>query len=68
VELFEQLLTTRTTDPAAHCECMTRDPLAYPSDARIRAKLGGRDLACGCDFDGPCHADVLLRWANEVER
>lgn len=38
---------------------------------RIRAELAGKDLACWCPleyFDGtkvPCHADVLLKLANE---
>jgi hypothetical protein len=27
--------------------------------------LRGRDLACWCPLDQPCHADVLLRLANE---
>jgi hypothetical protein len=26
--------------------------------------LRGRDLACWCPLDGPCHADVLLELAN----
>lgn len=26
--------------------------------------LRGRDLACWCPLDEPCHADVLLRLAN----
>jgi hypothetical protein len=26
--------------------------------------LKGRDLACWCAFDQPCHADVLLELAN----
>jgi hypothetical protein len=26
--------------------------------------LAGRDLACWCPLDGPCHADVLLWLAN----
>ena len=30
----------------------------------IRAELAGRDLACWCPLDQPCHADVLLRLAN----
>ncbi|SDT36843.1 protein of unknown function [Jiangella sp. DSM 45060] len=29
-----------------------------------RRELGGRDLACWCPLDEPCHADVLLRIAN----
>jgi hypothetical protein len=27
--------------------------------------LRGKDLACWCPLDSPCHADVLLRLANE---
>lgn len=27
-------------------------------------KLRGKDLACWCPLDQPCHADVLLEWAN----
>lgn len=30
-------------------------------------KLAGRDLACWCPLDQPCHADVVLRLANPVE-
>ncbi|RAK24073.1 uncharacterized protein DUF4326 [Salipiger aestuarii] len=26
--------------------------------------LRGKDLACWCPLDAPCHADVLLRMAN----
>lgn len=37
----------------------------YPSREQIRAELAGKDLACWCQLDEPCHADVLLRYANE---
>ena len=40
----------------------------YPSLDEIRAALGGRDLACWCPLDKPCHADVLLRLANPTTR
>jgi len=30
----------------------------------VRAELHGKDLACWCPLDGPCHADVLLEIAN----
>ncbi len=30
----------------------------------IRRELRGKDLACWCPLDQPCHADVLLRVAN----
>lgn len=32
--------------------------------ADIRAELGGKNLACWCPLDQPCHADVLLELAN----
>lgn len=35
-----------------HAESFDRD--------RLRAELAGRDLACWCPLDQPCHADVLL--------
>lgn len=33
---------------------------------QIRAELAGKNLACWCPEDQPCHADVLLAVANEV--
>jgi len=33
--------------------------------AEYLALLRGHDLACWCPLDAPCHADVLLRLANE---
>lgn len=36
----------------------------YPPIEEIRAELVGRDLACWCGLDMPCHADVLLELAN----
>ncbi len=30
----------------------------------VRHCLRGKDLACWCALDEPCHADVLLRIAN----
>lgn len=43
-----------------------RERLGYPSVDDIRRELAGRDLACWCPLDQPCHADELLRIANEV--
>lgn len=36
----------------------------YPSVDEIRTELAGKNLACWCDLDMPCHADVLLAIAN----
>jgi hypothetical protein len=33
----------------------------------VRRELRGKNLACWCRLDQPCHADVLLRVANETE-
>lgn len=33
---------------------------------QARRELAGRDLACWCPMDSACHADVLLRIANEA--
>jgi len=45
-----------------------RDYLARPEQAAlvtdIRTNLRGKNLACWCPMDGPCHADVLLEIAN----
>jgi hypothetical protein len=36
-----------------------------PDRARIRAELAGLNLACWCRAGTPCHADTLIRLANE---
>lgn len=38
------------------------DPTAF---LQWRAALRGRDLACWCPLDLPCHADVLLETMND---
>lgn len=38
-----------------------------PSIAEVRAALQGKNLACFCRLDQPCHADVLLELANRPE-
>lgn len=35
-----------------------------PTRADIQRELRGKDLACWCRLDQPCHADVLLELAN----
>lgn len=35
-----------------------------PSMEAVRAHLRGKNLACWCRKDQPCHADVLLEIAN----
>jgi hypothetical protein len=35
--------------------------------AEVQRHLAGKDLACWCPLDQPCHADVLLEMANVPE-
>lgn len=42
-------------------------PGPVPTLEAIRQVLRGRDLACWCALDQPCHADVLLDLANAPE-
>jgi len=36
-----------------------------PTESEIRRELRGKNLACFCKLDQPCHADVLLELANK---
>ena len=35
---------------------------------QVRQDLRGKNLACWCPLDQPCHADVLLQVANAARR
>lgn len=54
VGLFRAMLT----DPEM------REAARYPDDETIRRDLSGKNLACFCALNAPCHADVLLELAN----
>ena len=48
---------------------LTTTPIGQELLALARRKLCGKDLACWCRLEEPCHADVLLELANsEVGR
>jgi hypothetical protein len=57
VRLFGKLLN----DPGI---AGTHDDFVFTRD-RLRQDLGGKNLACWCPIGTPCHADVLLRFAND---
>ena len=44
----------------ANLECGMSDI----STADVRRELRGKNLACWCPVDGPCHGDLLLQIAN----
>ena len=53
-----------TVEDAVECyrEYLKRDDIDLDP-----AELRGKNLACWCKLDAPCHADVLLELANEVK-
>jgi len=55
---------------AQHCVDAYRKWIHQPGQTGIRNVtknlLRGKDLACWCPLDQPCHADVLLEIANEI--
>lgn len=46
-----------------HCEFRARFS-RHPLE-NIQQFLAGRNLACWCALDKPCHADILIRLANQ---
>jgi hypothetical protein len=40
-------------------------PAIFTSVTDVRRELAGKNLACWCALDKPCHADVLLELANK---
>lgn len=64
VELFRLTLTDPT--PGMRSSYPSRGGrFAEVTPDEIRTYLRGKDLACWCPLNQPCHADVLLEIANE---
>ena len=52
-------------DPRSVEECVAAFRwLAVQHISIVREKLAGKNLACWCPLNQPCHADVLLELAN----
>ncbi|VXB64891.1 DUF4326 domain-containing protein [Massilia sp. 9I] len=49
---------------AAFRRWVEEDPAGRRLAEAARLELRGRNLACWCPLDGPCHAEVLLDIAN----
>jgi hypothetical protein len=65
MNLDEEPLTARDV-AALFRMALHRDQLRVTVDQV--AELAGKDLACWCPLDQPCHADVLLELANPEVR
>jgi hypothetical protein len=49
---------------AAFRRWIDEDPAGRQLAAEARVALRGKNLACWCPLNGPCHAEVLLDIAN----
>ena len=76
VDLYRQMLDGAEIAATWFPDCLnasgvalTREWLMYLRGAvRVALpRLRGKDLACWCKLDAACHADVLLRIANEAD-
>jgi hypothetical protein len=60
VELFRRWLTQDLNAAGIVRPCLF-------TEEDIRRELRGKNLVCWCRLDQPCHADVLLEIANQVD-
>lgn len=56
VSMFEAMMYLRSNDGLSRASKRFRD--------FVVKKLKGKNLACWCSLDKPCHADILLKIAN----
>jgi hypothetical protein len=64
----EYICVPTVEDAVACFEIWLKESLAKHQGARDElAKLRGKNLACWCPIGSPCHADVILRLANEQQ-
>jgi hypothetical protein len=65
-ELGDIWVTTRqdAVDAYRRWLCLHVGPSGFTMAVEASYELRGRDLACWCPLDQPCHADVLLELAN----
>jgi len=66
VQMYRQWLTGVEIRDAETDEVIDSDVLPKPPSLSLLWKLRGKNLACWCPLDRPCHADVLLELANET--
>ena len=63
---FSNPFDVATYGSAAECVRLFKEQYEHDSvyRAEVVRRLYGKDLWCYCVLNTPCHADVLLRWAN----
>ena len=64
VTIIEDRLFDVTT-PEEAVRRYRETPAASQLRDAARLELRGKHLSCWCPLTQPCHADVLLKWANE---
>jgi hypothetical protein len=62
IDLFKRMMAGRPAKGLALSEAEQREKRAFIL-AHIE-ELRGKNLACWCSLDGPCHGDILLELAN----
>jgi Domain of unknown function (DUF4326) len=65
VQLLRDYLSWRRQQCEQTSGWHSRRGPSFPWERQIQSVLRGRDLACWCPLDQPCHADVLIEIANE---
>lgn len=58
---------SRRAAVAAYVHSWLNDPMRLVIASHVVSELKGKDLACWCPLDQPCHADVLLDIANGLQ-
>ena len=67
IEVIGTLNVERDRITAEDAVALFEARLTRWSKGHIRAHFRGKNLACFCRLDQPCHADVLLKIANGDE-
>lgn len=52
-------------ETAQHAVNLFEQAIEFYNKEQIKKELKGKNLACYCSLDSPCHADILLKIANE---
>ena len=65
IELYKRLLLPSIYGPLQTNNFVTNTAISEGNTTNIKL-LKGKNLACWCPLDKPCHADILLRLANET--